>query len=50
LSFCETHHLAADQKIGFTVLNPSYELLPLNQFASVRQGAPVQTFDQAIDE
>jgi invasion protein IalB len=24
--------------------------LPLNQFASVRQGAPVQTFDQAIDE
>lgn len=24
--------------------------LPLNQFASVRQGAPAQTFDQAIDE
>jgi invasion protein IalB len=24
--------------------------LPLNQFASVRRGAPVQTFDQAIDE
>jgi invasion protein IalB len=24
--------------------------LPLSQFASIRQGAPVQTFDQAIDE
>jgi invasion protein IalB len=24
--------------------------LPLNQFSSVHQGAPVQTFDQAIDE
>jgi hypothetical protein len=24
--------------------------LPLNQFAGIRQGAPVQTFDQAIDE
>ena len=24
--------------------------LPLNQFASIRQGVPAQTFDQAIDE
>ena len=24
--------------------------LPLNQFATVRQGTPTQTFEQAIDE
>jgi hypothetical protein len=24
--------------------------LPLNQFATVRQGTPAQTFEQAIDE
>jgi hypothetical protein len=25
-------------------------LLPLNQFAAVRKGAPVQVFEQKIDE
>jgi hypothetical protein len=27
LSACETHRFAADQKMGFAALNPSYELL-----------------------
>jgi hypothetical protein len=25
-AFCETHRFAADQNMGFAVLNPSYEL------------------------
>jgi invasion protein IalB len=45
----ETGHKLALEVVDSSVLTVSTSL-PLNQFATVRQGIPAQTFEQAIDE